>query len=60
ENYQNVDIDNYSRNISIQSDYTFSNSVSANLTINHIRSLNRINLTGNQNFSILMRVNIQF
>ncbi|MCS7244968.1 MAG: hypothetical protein RMJ38_02415 [candidate division WOR-3 bacterium] len=60
ENYENVDIDNYSRNVSIQSDYIFSSSISANLTINHTRSLNRITLIGNQNFSIIMRVNIQF
>ncbi len=55
-----VDFDNYSRNISIQANYTFNNSISANLNINHVRSLNKLTYTGNQNFTILLHLDIQF
>ncbi|MEO0202464.1 MAG: hypothetical protein ABIL37_01915 [candidate division WOR-3 bacterium] len=60
ENRQNVDFDNYSRNISFQANYSFSNTISANLNINHNKSLNKITFTGNQNFAILLNINIQF
>lgn len=60
QNNEITDFDNYSRNFSIQGYYTFNNSINANFTINHTRSLNKVMMTGNQNFTILIKFDIQF
>ncbi|MEO0197449.1 MAG: hypothetical protein ABIL78_06020 [candidate division WOR-3 bacterium] len=60
DNRENIDFDNYSRNISFQASYIFSSSIDANLNINHTRSLNRITFIGNQNFTILLNIDIKF